>query len=52
MTLELDTRGGSILNLFLNDYPVSLEQQEDKFQLMRYVQPIDRKSLIWDSSEK
>ena len=39
MTLELDTRGGSILNLFLNDYPVSLEQQEDKFQLMRYVQP-------------
>jgi len=39
MTLELDTRGGSILNLFLNDYPVSLEQQEDKFQLMRYVPP-------------
>ena len=39
MTLELDMRGGSILNLFLNDYPVSLEQPDDKFELMRPTPP-------------
>jgi len=39
MTLELDMRGGSILNLFLNDYPVSLEQPDVKFELMRPTPP-------------
>ncbi len=39
MTLELDMRGGSILNLFLNDYPVSLEQPDYKFELMRPTPP-------------
>ena len=39
MTMELDMRGGSILSLFLNDYPVSLEQPDVKFELMRPTPP-------------
>jgi YidC/Oxa1 family membrane protein insertase len=38
-TLDIDLRGGSILNLLLNDYPVSLEQQEQKFQLLKPSEP-------------
>ncbi|MCB1751818.1 MAG: membrane protein insertase YidC [Gammaproteobacteria bacterium] len=38
-TLEIDTRGGSILSLLLNEYPVSLEQKDVKFTLMRPTSP-------------
>lgn len=38
-TLELDTVGGNINKLFLNDYPVSLEEQDRKFQLMKPTTP-------------
>ena len=37
--LEIDTKGGSIQTLFLNDYSVSLENQDEKFQLMRATTP-------------
>lgn len=33
-TLEIDTKGGNIIKLFLNDYPNNLGDEEDKFQLM------------------
>ena len=35
LTLTVDTRGGSILEVFLNEFPVSIEQPESKFQLLR-----------------
>ena len=38
-TLEIDSRGGTILKLLLNDYPVSLEQKDVKFTLMRPTAP-------------
>lgn len=38
-TLEIDTRGGSILSLLLNEYPVSLEQKDVKFKLMKPTSP-------------
>ena len=38
-TLEIDTLGGSILWLLLNEYPVSLEQKDVKFTLMRPTSP-------------
>ena len=38
-TLQLDLRGGSIVSLLLNDYPVSIKQQDQKFQLMRASEP-------------
>jgi YidC/Oxa1 family membrane protein insertase len=34
-TLTLSSRGGTVTELFLNDYPVSLKAPETKFQLMR-----------------
>ena len=34
-TLKIDTRGGNIIDLLLNQYPVSLEDPERKFHLMR-----------------
>ncbi len=37
--LEIDTKGGSIQKLFLNDYSVSLENQDQKFQLLRPTMP-------------
>lgn len=37
--MEIDTRGGTIRRLFLNDYPVTLDNPEDKFQLMRPTMP-------------
>ena len=33
--MEIDTRGGNILKVFLNDYPETLKDPEQKFQLMR-----------------
>ena len=33
--MEIDTRGGNILKVFLNDYPESLDDSDVKFQLMR-----------------
>ncbi|PLY16940.1 MAG: membrane protein insertase YidC [Sedimenticola sp.] len=33
--MEIDTRGGNILKVFLNDYPETLKNPEQKFQLMR-----------------
>ena len=38
-TLEIDPRGGTILRLLLNDYPVSLEQNDLKFTLLRPTSP-------------
>ena len=38
-TLDIDTKGGNIVNLLLNDYPVSLEEKDKKFQLLRPVPP-------------
>ncbi len=32
---EIDTRGGTIRNLYLQEYPVSLQDQEKKFQLLK-----------------
>ena len=32
--IEIDTKGGTIRNLFLNDYPVTLKNPDEKFQLM------------------
>ena len=37
--LEIDTRGGTIINMFLMDYPLTLESQEEKFQLMKNQAP-------------
>ena len=34
-TLQIDTRGGNVVDLLLNQYPVSLEEKEKKFQLLR-----------------
>lgn len=52
-TLEVDPRGGTILRLLLNDYPVSLEQKDVKFTLLRPTSPdlfVAQSGLI--SSEK
>jgi YidC/Oxa1 family membrane protein insertase len=38
-TMDLDTKGGSIVNVLLNDYSVSIEQQDRKFQLMKETEP-------------
>jgi len=38
-TLEIDTKGGNIVDLLLNDYPVSLEEKDKKFQLLRPTPP-------------
>ena len=35
LTLTIDTRGGTILEVLLNEFPVSIEQPEVKFQLLR-----------------
>jgi YidC/Oxa1 family membrane protein insertase len=37
--LEIDTRGGTILSLLLNEYPVSLERKDVKFTLLRPTSP-------------
>jgi len=39
LTLEIDTRGGTILSLLLNEYPVSLERKDVKFTLLRPTSP-------------
>lgn len=38
-TLQIDTKGGNVVDLLLNEYPVSLEEKDKKFQLMRPVPP-------------
>jgi len=38
-TLEIDTKGGNIVNLLLNEYSVSLEKKDEKFQLLRPIPP-------------
>ncbi|MES9900475.1 MAG: membrane protein insertase YidC [Sedimenticola sp.] len=48
-TMEIDTLGGNILKVFLNDYPETLEDTENKFQLLNPVEPdlfIARSGLI------
>jgi len=52
--MEIDTRGGNILKVFLNDYPVSLENQDEKFQLLRPTMPdlfIAQSGLIGSDKE-
>jgi YidC/Oxa1 family membrane protein insertase len=39
LTVEIDTKGGNILHLLLDDYPVSLKQPDVKFELMRPTTP-------------
>jgi YidC/Oxa1 family membrane protein insertase len=39
LNLEIDTKGGNILRLLLEDYPISLKQQDIKFELMRPTPP-------------
>ncbi len=34
-TLRIDTQGGNVIDLLLNNYPVSLKEKDKKFQLMR-----------------
>ncbi|MCW8908128.1 MAG: membrane protein insertase YidC [Sedimenticola sp.] len=38
-TMEISTMGGSILKAFLNDYPASLGDKENSFQLMKAQPP-------------
>jgi YidC/Oxa1 family membrane protein insertase len=33
--LDIDTKGGTVKNMFLMEYPLTLEHPEEKFQLMR-----------------
>ena len=35
LTLKIDMRGGNILEIFLNDFPESLDDPDTKFQLLR-----------------
>ncbi len=37
--LDIDTKGGTIKNMFLMDYPLTLENPDEKFQLMRDQSP-------------
>ncbi|MES9964755.1 MAG: membrane protein insertase YidC [Candidatus Sedimenticola sp. 20ELBAFRAG] len=37
--LEIDTQGGNILKAYLNDYPVSVEEPDVKFQLLKPTSP-------------
>lgn len=37
--IEIDTLGGTIRNLFLNDFPVTLDNPNEKFQLLRPTLP-------------
>ncbi len=37
--LDIDTKGGTVKNMFLMDYPLTLENPEEKFQLMRGQSP-------------
>lgn len=39
LTVDIDTNGGNIVRLLLEDYPVSLQQPDVKFELMRPVPP-------------
>jgi YidC/Oxa1 family membrane protein insertase len=38
-SMEIDTRGGNIVSLYLREYPVSVESPETKFRLMSPVRP-------------
>ncbi len=38
-TLELDTKGGTVKNLYLTDYPLSLDSPDEKFHLMKPESP-------------
>ncbi len=38
-TLKIDRKGGNVVELLLNQYPVSLEEKDKKFQLMRPTNP-------------
>jgi len=37
--MELDTKGGTVKNLYLSDYPLSLDSPDDKFNLMKSQSP-------------
>ena len=37
--IEIDTQGGTIRKLYLNDYPVTLDNPNEKFQLLRPTLP-------------
>ncbi|MCG8427925.1 MAG: membrane protein insertase YidC [Chromatiales bacterium] len=52
--MEIDTRGGNVLKVFLNDYPETLKNPEQKFQLLRSQTPnllIAQSGLISNDKE-
>jgi len=53
--LEIDTKGGTVKNMFLMDYPLTLENPEEKFQLMKAESPglfIAQSGLIGSDKER
>ena len=52
--LELDTKGGTVKNLYLMDYPLTLENTDEKFHLMKSESPglfIAQSGLIGQEKE-
>lgn len=52
--LELDTKGGSVRNLYLMDYPLTLDSPDEKFHLMQSESPglfIAQSGLIGQEKE-
>ncbi len=53
--LELDTKGGTVKNLYLRDYPLSLDSPDEKFHLMKPVSPglfIAQSGLIGEEKDQ
>jgi YidC/Oxa1 family membrane protein insertase len=53
--LEIDTKGGTVKNMFLMDYPLTLENPVEKFQLMKEQSPglfIAQSGLISSDKER
>ncbi len=53
--LEIDTKGGTVKNMFLMEYPLTLENPEEKFQLMKEQSPglfIAQSGLIGADKER